>query len=154
RGVGKTPGSAAATAAFPPRPGRLPTEAGGVGRPAKFATLVFFDALAPRTRPTNLTRPGERPAQFPSPAGDGIAVQSGDTGQPGNAATAVLAGEEAHHQPAGAFIGSREKAIEGTMLSGDLAVGVLSAGRARTSVDGPPALLGSQTFLGDHRTLP
>jgi hypothetical protein len=71
----------------------------------------------------------------------------------------VLAGEKAGQKPAGAFVGSSEKAVEGTMLPGHSAVGVSAAGRALTSMDEPPCLLVEQTHLGQtvllgHWTLP
>jgi len=110
--------------------------------------------LASCAGPTNPIRPEERPAQLTPSAGDRVAIQSGDAGQQGDAARAVLAGEEAGYQAAGALVGSGDKAIEGTMLPGHSAAGMLSAARARTSVDEAPTLLVGQTFLGDHRTLP
>jgi hypothetical protein len=98
-------------------------------------------------------------AQLTSAACDGVTVQPSDLGQPGDAAPTVLASEKASEKPARAFVGSSDEAIEGTMLPGHSAVGVLSAARALTSVDEPPTLLVGQTvpgptFLLGHRTLP
>jgi hypothetical protein len=66
----------------------------------------------------------------------------------------VLAGEKASQKAAGAFVGSSKEAVEGAMLTGDSAVGVLSAPGALTSVDQSPAFLLGQTFVLGHRTLP
>jgi len=87
-------------------------------------------------------------------AGNGIAVQAGDARQQDDAALAVLAGKKARQQAARAFVRSSDEAIEGTMLSGDSAFGILLASRTLTSVDEPLRLPGSQAFLLGHRTLP
>jgi hypothetical protein len=60
----------------------------------------------------------------------------------------VLAGEKAGQQAARAFVSSSDEAVEGPMLPGHSAVGVLSATRALTSVDEPATLLVGQTFPG------
>lgn len=64
----------------------------------------------------------------------------------------MLACEKARDKPAGAFVRGRDEAIENTVLSGHSAAGVLSAGRALTSVDEPPMLLVGQMLLVRHRT--
>jgi hypothetical protein len=66
----------------------------------------------------------------------------------------MLAREKASQKAAGAFIGSSDEAVEGTMLSGHSAIGVLSASGALTRVDEPPRLSLGQTLLLGHRTLP
>jgi hypothetical protein len=66
----------------------------------------------------------------------------------------VLAGEEANDKAARAFIGGSKEAVEGAMLAGDPTVGMLSAGRTLTSVDGWPAPLAGQALHLDHRILP
>jgi hypothetical protein len=91
-------------------------------------------------------------AQFTSPAGDGVAVKPGDAGQQGDAAATVLASEKAGEKPAGAFVSSSNEAVEGPVLPGNSAAGVLSAGRALTGVDDLPMLLVGQMLLRRHRT--
>jgi hypothetical protein len=119
----------------------------------------FFDVRSASTGPANPPRRTARLAQLTPTTGNRVAVQSSDAGQQGDAAAAVLAGEKASDEPAGAFIGGSDEAVEGTMLSGHSAVGVFSAARALTRVDEPPTLVVSQrfpgqTFLLGHWTLP
>jgi hypothetical protein len=95
-----------------------------------------------------------RVSQLTPAAGDGIAVEPGDAGQQGNAAAAVLAGEEAGQQPAGAFVRSSQEAVESPMLTGHAPVGMLSASGARTSVDELPMPRVGRMFLLGHMSLP
>jgi len=107
--------------------------------------------LVSRPRPPNSSRPRQRLAQFPAAAGNGIAVQPGDTGEQGDAAFAVLASEEANDKPARAFIGGSDETVEDAMLAGDASLGVLATGWTPTGVDDLPAPLAGQTLLLGHR---
>jgi hypothetical protein len=79
---------------------------------------------------------------------NGVGVQAGDLGEQGDPSAAVLVGEEADEQAAEPFVGGSDEAIDPPMLPSATAMGVLSAGRAGTNVDGTRGVL-----LG-HVTLP
>jgi hypothetical protein len=86
--------------------------------------------------------------QFASAAGNGVGVQAGDPREVGDAAAAVLSGEEADEEPAGAFVGDRDEAVDPAVLSGGGAVRVLLAAGAGADMGGTPGM-----FLC-HVTLP
>ena len=77
-----------------------------------------------------------------------------EANRPWAVTAAVQACEQADDKSAAAFVGSRDEAVDGTVLPGNSTVGVLSAGRALTRVGDAPTRLGARTFLGDHRALP
>jgi hypothetical protein len=94
-------------------------------------------------------------AQLTPAAGDRMAVEPRDAGQASDAARTMLAGEEAGQQPLGTFIRRRQKSVEGTMLTGHAAVGMVPAGGAGTNVDESPLPLGlGEMFLLVHGSLP
>ena len=76
------------------------------------------------------------------------------TDRQANAAATMLAGEEASQQPSGTFVRSSQKAVDGTMLTGHVAVGMLSAGRAGTNMDEPLLPRVGKMFLFVHGSLP
>jgi hypothetical protein len=86
--------------------------------------------------------------QFPLATGNRVGVQAGDLGEVGDSSRAVLLGEEADEEPAGALVGGSDEAVDPAMLPGQSAMGMALAGCATTPVDDTLGML-----LG-HRTLP
>jgi hypothetical protein len=86
--------------------------------------------------------------QFALATGNGVGVQASDPREVGDAAAAVLPGEEADEEPAGALVGDGDEAIDPPVLLRGGAVRVLLAGSAGADMDDTPRML-----LG-HVTLP
>jgi len=86
--------------------------------------------------------------QFALAAGNGIGVQPGDPCEQGDPAGAVLLGEEADQESAGALVRSGDETVNPPMLSGDSAIRMLLTVRAGTYMDDTPKML-----LG-HVTVP
>jgi hypothetical protein len=86
--------------------------------------------------------------EFVLAAGDGMAVESGDPCQQGDASAAVLSREEADEETSDPLVGGGEEAVDPPVLACRGTVGMLLAGRALAGVED---LLG---FLLGHATLP
>jgi hypothetical protein len=94
--------------------------------------------------------------EFAEAGANGVGAFAGDAGEVGDAASAVLLGEEAEEEATGAFIGGGDEAVEGAMLSGRAAAGVQPTSRTGAGVDASwvmvfghrPCLLGRQQQRG------
>jgi hypothetical protein len=66
---------------------------------------------------------------------DGVRAEAGDARQQGDATTTVLLGQEADEEPAIPLVDSGDDAVEGAMLVGGAAPGVLAASGTVADVD-------------------
>jgi hypothetical protein len=93
-------------------------------------------AFAPGPRPPNPSRRSEVALEeFPTTAGNGVAIETGDVCQPGNPAVALHLGEEAEDQASALLVGNSHQAIEGLVLTGDRSIRVLPAGGTVAGID-------------------
>jgi hypothetical protein len=79
--------------------------------------------------------------QFPQAPANGCAAQPGDRGQPRDAATTALQGEDGGDQPASHLVGQGEELVQGGVLLGDIPLGMFAALEAGADVWSPVVIL-------------
>ncbi len=125
-----------------PRSGLRPSHPEAVLQEPSGGADFFFSAwLASAGSANPLGRRGLGVLQFALAAGNGVGVQAGDPCEVGDAAATVLLGEEASEEPARAFVGDRDEAVDPAVLLGAEAMWMLLADGAAADMDDTPGML-------------
>lgn len=124
------------------RSGLRPWHPEAVLRGSSGGADFFFSAWLAGTRSANpVGRRGSGVLQFALAAGNGVGVQASDPCEVGDPSRAVLSSEEADEEPAGAFVGDRDEAVDSPVFLRAGAMRMLLASGAGADMDDTWGLL-------------